>query len=236
MLNIIVLFIILFVLLVVGWRFSRSRKIQFAGELINRVNTSEKVIALTFDDGPMPIYTEKVLEKLEPFGIKATFFLTGEAIENNPDLAKVIVKCGHQIGNHSYSHKKMVFVSSKFVKDEIDKTNQLILETGYKGDTIFRPPYGKKLFTLPLYLRKKSIPTIMWDIEPEKFVDTNDPQNIVDYAVKNTKPGSIILLHPMFQSRKTTIESIPLMVEKLLKKGFKFVTVSELIDVKKVSV
>lgn len=233
MLNVIVLFFILFVLVIITWRFSRSRKIQFVGELIYRVNINEKVIALTFDDGPMPVYTEKVLEKLEPFGIKATFFLTGEAIEENPDLAKTIVKRGHQIGNHSYSHKKMVFVSSKFVKDEIDKTNKLILETGYTGETIFRPPYGKKLFTLPLYLRKKSIPTIMWDIEPEKFVDTKIPENIANYAVKNTKPGSIILLHPMFQSRSTTIESIPLMIEKLLEEGFKFVTVSELIAIKK---
>jgi len=236
MFNVIILFFILFVLIVIGWRFSRSRKIQFAGKLINRVNTNEKVIALTFDDGPMPVYTEKVLEKLKPFGIKATFFLIGEEIEKNLDLAKTIVKCGHQIGNHSYSHKKMVFVSSKFVKDEIDKTNQLIRETGYKGETIFRPPYGKKLITLPLYLSKKSIPTIMWDIEPEKFVDTKDPKNIVDYAVKNTKPGSIILLHPMFLSRRTTIESIPFIIEKLLEEGFKFVTVSELIDIKNVSV
>lgn len=225
------LMVVCFVLLISLLLFIRSRKRQFVGELIYRVKTSEKVVALTFDDGPTPVYTEKVLEKLDIFGIKATFFLAGDAIEKNPELAKVIVNKGHQIGNHSYSHKKMVFVSYAFVKDEIEKTNQLILESGYKGDTTFRPPYGKKLFSLPMYLRDNSIPTIMWDVEPEKFVDTKLPQNIADYAIKNAKPGSIILLHPMFESRINTIESIPLIVAKLLEDGYKFVTVSELIQV-----
>ena len=231
MLNILIVFFILSVLLFFTWRFSRSRKIQFAGGLIYRIKTKEKVVALTFDDGPMPFFTEKVLEKLNTFGVKATFFLNGNAIEENIGLAKKIVNQGHQIGNHTYSHKKMIFVSNEFVKDEIEKTNQLILKSGYKGEAIFRPPYGKKLFALPMYLKKHSIPTIMWDIEPEKYVDTTNPDNIVKYAVENTRPGSIILLHPMFESRINTIESIPLIVEKLLEEGYRFVTVSELIEI-----
>jgi len=232
MLNIIIIFFIFLVLLVLVWRFSRSRKIQFTGELVYRVKTKEKIIALTFDDGPMPVFTEKVLDKLKPFGVKATFFLTGNAIERNMSLAKEIVNQGHQVGNHTYSHKKMVFVSDDFVKDEIEKTNQLIHEAGYRGEITFRPPYGKKLFALPMYLKKHSIPTIMWNIEPEKYVNTNNPDNIAEYTVKNTKPGSIILLHPMFESRINTIESISSIVSGLIEKGYRFVTVSELMKLK----
>lgn len=227
--NILVITFILFVTVVSFWLFIRSRKVQFVGDLLNSVNTNEKVVALTFDDGPMPGFTEALLKTLDESDIKATFFLVGEAIEKHPDLAKEIVLQGHQIGNHSFSHKKMIFVSHAFVKNEIERTSELIRAAGYKGDMTFRPPYGKKLFSLPMYLRDNAIPNIMWNIEPEKYDIVKKSELITDYVVKNIKPGSIILMHPMFDSKKIAINSVASIAKKLKDKGYKFVTVSELL-------
>lgn len=224
-----VVLILILVLAYLLWRFIRSRKYQFVGKIVNRVKTDEKVVALTFDDGPMPGFSERILGILNECGIKATFFFVGSAIKENPELARKFIADGHQIGNHTFSHKKMVFVSTKFVEEELETTTELMKEAGYDGEIIFRPPYGKKFINLPLFLKKKSITNVMWDVEPEKYADATNPESIAEYAAKNVKPGSIILLHAMFASREKTIEAIPLVINKLLDKGYQFLSVSELL-------
>ena len=149
-----------------GYTLSRSRTYQLAGDIVSRIDTDKKVVALTFDDGPTA-YTPEILAMLDECGIHATFFLTGREIEENIALARDIAQAGHQIGNHSYSHQRMVLRSRAFIDDEIDTTNTLIRDAGYVGDICFRAPYCKKLLLLPLALSKRDMVSVTWDIEPD---------------------------------------------------------------------
>ena len=223
-------FFALLTLIVVGYIFfllSNSRTFQFFGGLINRVNTDKKVVALTFDDAPSS-QTEEVLSILKEKEVKATFYEIGKAIEQYPTEAKSISDAGMEVGNHSYSHSRFLLKSQSFIDSEIQKTNQLIRDSGYQGEITFRPPYGKKLFGLPWYLHNHNIKTIMWDVEPDTYVSGN-VDLIVNYTLENAKPGSIILLHPFCDSCASDREAIGKIIDGLEKKGYKFVTVSELI-------
>ena len=223
-------FVVGFILL---WEFSKSRNYQAFGEIFPRVNTSQKVVALTFDDGPTREDTDKILAELKELNIHATFFLTGAELEQNPSEGQKIAAAGHEIGNHSYSHKRMIFVTPSFVEKEIETTDKLIRETGYTGAIHFRPPYGKKLFALPYYLSKTNRKTITWDIEPDSYPEIEKSSDkIARYVVENVKPGSIILLHVMYGIRKTSFEAIRKIVNELRQKGYQFKTVSELLAMK----
>src|SRR5262245_6137131 len=112
------------------WWISNSRTFQFFGDIVPRVNTSRKIVALTFDDGPTPEGTDQILAVLAEENVKATFFLTGSELEQNLEQGKKIVTAGHELGNHSYSHTRMLLVTPSFVKDEIERTDQLIRNTG----------------------------------------------------------------------------------------------------------
>jgi len=134
------------------WQVSKNEKYQVLGKLIDRVETSEKIVALIFDDGPTKGKTKEILTILDEAEVKATFYLIGKSIEKNIQETKNIIDRGHEIGNHSYTHKRMILKSYNFVEEELEKTNELITQAGYKGAISFRPPYGKKLFILPYYL------------------------------------------------------------------------------------
>lgn len=142
--------------------------------------------------------------------------------------AKLIVENGHGLGNHSYSHTRMIFKSSTFIKSEIDKTNELIRGLGYEKEIFFRPPFGKKLFVLPLYLNKINQKTVMWNIEPESYEESSkSSEAIANHVKENLRNGSIILLHPMNDSTGKILESISLIVEQLKLEGYSFGLLSE---------
>ncbi|WP_226670657.1 polysaccharide deacetylase family protein [Metabacillus litoralis] len=198
---------------------------QLFGELTYQVQTENKVLALTFDDGPTK-NVDQILPLLDKYEAKATFFLIGNDIEKYPEEAKKVVEAGHQIGNHTYSHKRMVLKSPAFIKEEIEKTDELIRKSGYKDEIDFRPPYGKKLVGLPYYLNKHNRETIMWSLEPDTYYTSADEK--VDYVMDNIKPGSIILLHPMYDQTGEAMEAIEDILSELTNDGYKFVTVDEL--------
>lgn len=208
----------------------RSDQFQLFGEMIYRVDTDKKVIALTFDDGPTPDRTEQILSILNKEDIKATFFLNGRALDKHPDVSRLLVNSGHEIGNHSYSHKRMVFMSYSEVKRELESTDKIIREYGYKGPIYFRPPYGKKLINLPLYLSNNNIKTITWDVEPETWgAERASIEERVERGLSGTKPGSIILMHVMHGDTKSMSAVTPI-IQRLKAKGYKFLTVSELLQ------
>jgi peptidoglycan-N-acetylglucosamine deacetylase len=214
---------------------SKSRTFQFFGGLVDKVETTEKVVALTFDDGPT-IHTDEILTILKAENVKGTFFLTGNEIKKNPEDAKKIAEEGHEIGNHSYSHQRMVLKSPTFIKEEIEKTNELIRQTGYKGDIHFRTPFGKKLFQLPYYLNKHNRKTIIWNIEPETYPEiAADAKKISNHVIEKAQPGSIILLHIMYESRRESLQSVIEIITSLKEQGYRFVTVSELLKYEKPS-
>ncbi|WP_201715817.1 polysaccharide deacetylase family protein [Rossellomorea arthrocnemi] len=216
---------VLFLLLYGTYKWMNARTFQVFGNLTSEVNTDKKVVALTFDDGPTE-NTGKILSLLDKYKVKATFFLIGEEIERSPEEAKKIVEKGHQIGNHTYTHNRMIFKSSTYIKKEIENTDELIKETGYDGEIDFRPPNGKKLIGLPYYLHKNDRETIMWSIEPDSV--TNDPSKKLAVVKENAKPGSIILLHPMYDKSVDEIQVLEEILAALTKEGYSFVTVNEL--------
>ena len=212
------------------WQVSRSRTFQFFGQLIPRVNTSQKLVALTFDDGPTPDATGQILSVLEHGHVRATFFVTGAELEQNMAEGKKIVAAGHELGNHSYSHERMILVTPSFVRREIERTDELIREAGHLGEIYFRPPFGKKLFTLPYYLARTGRKSITWDVEPESDPKVAaDSDRIAEHVLSRTQPGSIILLHVMYGSRGESMKAVGKIVEGLKAQGYSFKTVSELL-------
>ncbi|MCA1622925.1 MAG: polysaccharide deacetylase family protein [Acidobacteria bacterium] len=224
------LLLLLFGVCILLFQISKSRTFQFFGEIYPRVETQQKVVALTFDDGPTRKHTDEILGILREENVKATFYLVGSAIEENQGETEKIIQEGHEIGNHTYHHKRMILVSPDVVKNEIETTDELIKKAGYKGDITFRPPFGKKLFALPFYLSEHNRNTITWDVDPETFVEKSE--DIIKYTLKNTKNGSIILLHVAYDSRAESMKSVRPIIKNLREKGFEFKTVSELLSIK----
>lgn len=226
-------FLIIFSLGFATLKVMNSRTFQFFGGIVNRLDTDEKVVALTFDDGPSG-KVDEILSILSEEDVKATFFLIGSEIEKYPEEAKKLVLAGHEIGNHTYSHNRMVFKSPAYIKKEIEDTDSLIKKIGYKDTIQFRPPNGKKLLFLPYYMKSNNRKTILWDIEPNSYPEINSSsEKIVNYVIDNVKPGSIILLHPMYDEKGNTINAIKGVIEGLKTKGYTFKTINELLKMQK---
>ncbi|QUH26506.1 polysaccharide deacetylase family protein [Serpentinicella alkaliphila] len=224
--------VIIISLIYISNELSHSRKFQFFGGLVTNINTDLKVVALTFDDGPGP-NTNEVLEIMRNHDVKGTFYLSGYEIERNIFDAKKIVNDGHEIGNHTYSHKRMIFKSPSFIKYELEKTDELIRNIEYGGDISFRPPNGRRLILLPYILSKQNRSTVLWNIEPESYAEVaTDADKIVDYVVKNIEPGSIILLHVMYESRRQSLNAVEGIISSLKEEGYSFLTVTELLEQK----
>ncbi|MFE4354290.1 polysaccharide deacetylase family protein [Peribacillus butanolivorans] len=217
--------LLVFILLFSTYKLMNSRTHQFFGGLTAKVETNQKVVALTFDDGPSK-NVNQILPLLDKYNVKATFFLIGNEIERYPEEAKKIVEAGHQIGNHTYSHKRMVFKSSSYIKEEIEKTDKLIQDSGYKGEIDVRPPNGKKLVGLPYYLNKNDRDTITWNIEPDSYYTSASDK--VNYVKDHIKPGSIILMHPMYDDTGKELQAIEGVLKLLSEERYTFVTVNEL--------
>jgi peptidoglycan/xylan/chitin deacetylase (PgdA/CDA1 family) len=195
------------------------------GKSHRRANTTRRLVALTFDDGPDPRYTAELLKVLRGRQVKATFFMLGRRIEENPDLAKQVHAAGHELGNHSYSHPRMVFRTPAFVRDEIEKTDRLLEGIGAKAARLFRAPYGQQLLTVPYVLSRMGKANIRWNVDPEDF-GADDSGTIASSVLSQVGPGSIILLH---DNQPHTPAAVDRIVEELSARGFGFVTVGELL-------
>lgn len=211
------------------WKYANSRTHQMFGGIVSQVETEEKVVALTFDDGPTNS-TGRIIEILDSMSVKATFYVTGEELEEHMEEGRRLVREGHELGNHSYSHRRMVFRSRAFISKEIEQTSTLIRETGFGGTITFRPPYFKKFIALPHYLMKHGYQTVLCNIEPESVLGFSaSGEAISKYVAEHIAPGSIILLHIMYESRREALESLKDLIPDLRAEGYRFVTVSELL-------
>lgn len=225
----VVIVVVLFCVLAT-WSISRARSYQVFGELINRVETDEKIVALTFDDGPWNNkVTDEVITILDDLDVKATFFLNGLGIKDHPSVTRRLVLSGHDLGNHAYSHKRLIFKRFKEIKEEVESTSSLIRSAGFEGEIFFRAPYGKKLLVLPYYLKQQGITSVTWDVEPESYQQVRgNAQAIVEHVVSNTRPGSIIIMHVLGSGNSASRESLPLIIKELRDKGYRFVQLPEL--------
>lgn len=179
-------------------------------------------IALTFDDGPHPYYTEQLLKGLAKRKVKATFFVTGENVEAYPEVTKQICEEGHLIGNHTYSHIQLSRSNTESYKEEIKKTNQVIRDVTGQDTIYIRPPYGSwnKEFEKELNMFP-----VLWTIDPLDWCSSN-VDCIVNTVCAKAGENDIILMHDQY---KTTVTAALQIVDRLMEEGYEFVTVDELL-------
>lgn len=210
----------------IGNEISNSRGFQLVGQLVTRSERTDSVVALTFDDGPTPQHTDSVLAILSEFGTPATFFMVGRSMERNPEVVARVRQQGHEIGNHSYSHRPLVLKSPRTIRQEVQRTDSLIRAAGQQAEAFVRPPYGKRLVGLPLYLSRTERPILLWDVEPDTYYSRAD--GMVEYALEHIRPGSIVLLHVEIPARRESRTALRRMIPELQSRGYRFVTLSEL--------
>jgi peptidoglycan-N-acetylglucosamine deacetylase len=196
----------------------------------NSVHVDGPYIALTFDDGPSEKLTPKLLDILAARHIKATFFVIGQNVAEHPEIVKRALKEGHEIGNHSWSHPNLAKMSDESVRRELKKTDDAITEACATRPTLVRPPYGSITPRQKRWIHEEfGYRIILWDVDP---LDWKRPgaKVVTSRIMKETRNGSIVLSHDIHPG---TIESVPETLNELEAKGFKFVTVSELISMAK---
>jgi peptidoglycan-N-acetylglucosamine deacetylase len=207
-----------------------SRTVQLLGDHVSRVETTRKVVALTFDDGPSDLYVSEIVADLKRFGAHGTFYVVGAEAATERAAMLSLVAAGEEIGNHTYDHRRLVFVSTTAAGDEIRSADAVIRAAGYTGPITVRPPYGKKLLSLPYVLWRSDRTTVMWDLEPDSLETTHDDAAaIAQYVADNVRPGSIVLLHPWAAGNAATRQALPMIMAALRARGYRFVTVSELL-------
>ncbi|MEL7681388.1 polysaccharide deacetylase family protein [Citromicrobium bathyomarinum] len=207
---------------------SKAPCLQLIGDLTCRVETDNKIVALTFDDGPTPRGVAAVLPILDRYDARATFFLIGEDLKRHPQAARQILAAGHELGNHTYSHQRNVGRSRAFYREELGKTGQLLRAVGSDSD-LFRPPYGRKLVGLPLEVDRAGLKTITWDVA-DRAEEFPEPADYARDIVERVRPGSIILIHPMYRGNATAREALPMILAQLRDRRYDIVTVSELLN------
>jgi peptidoglycan/xylan/chitin deacetylase (PgdA/CDA1 family) len=209
------------------FEFSRARCFSLVGEAICHVETSAPLVALSFDDGPTPEGVALAISVLRPAGAHATFFAIGGEIEGHEPLIRRLLAEGDEVGNHSFSHVRMMLHSSAFYDDEIMRTDALLRGAGVPAPGLFRPPYGKKLIGLPLALARHGYRMIMWDVEDPAGAAT--PQDYANAILAEARPGSIILMHIMYSGNGIARAALPLVVQGLRARGLRIVTVGALL-------
>jgi peptidoglycan/xylan/chitin deacetylase (PgdA/CDA1 family) len=207
---------------------------QFSGSYIQHVETQEKAVALTFDDGPNEPYTGRILKILRDNGIHATFFLIGKNVEFFRNTAREIVKEGHVVGNHSYSHPFLLAVEpSKYEGKQIDLNEQLLEAITGVHCTLFRPPFGLRTPWLLHAVAKRGLVSVGWSEDGSDWHDLSSSQ-IADRIIRNARPGNIILLHDGLNlahgvDRSKTVDALPIIISNLRARGYRFVTLPELL-------
>ncbi len=209
---------------------ARARSVQLFGSLVDRVETAERRVALTFDDGPTDALADSLIGILEARHVRATFFVTGAELADAADAGRRLVAAGHELGNHTYTHSRMVLRSPAFVRSEIERTDSLIGAVGHVGAIHFRPPFGYKLFALPWYLRRTGRTTVMWDVEPDSYPEVaRTSDGIVRHVLERVRPGSIVLLHVWYPSRATSLAAVGPMIDSLRVRGYEVGPVRDLL-------
>ncbi len=187
-----------------------------------QISSDVRRVALTFDDGPHPVYTEPLLDGLKKRGVKATFFVTGENASIHPDIIKRMHDEGHLIGNHTYTHIELTKTNREKFKQELVKTNELLQKITGEEVQYVRPPYGawdKKLEN------ELNMFPILWNIDPLDWC-TSNASCVAQAVLKKVGENDIILMHDYY---KTSVEAALMVVDELQKQGYEFVTVDKLL-------
>lgn len=197
------------------------------GVSINRAGGGRKYVALTFDDGPGPD-TPAVLAELKRLGVPATFFVLGAKVQENPETFRQVVADGHEVGVHTWDHKDMTSLKPAQQKEEIATTAGQILSVGGVASRLFRAPYGSVSPSVLKQAEDAKLLSVLWDVDTVDWTRPS-PDQIVQSAVSQAQPGSIILMHDGGGDRAATIAALPRIVKDLRAKGYEFATVGDLV-------
>lgn len=198
------------------------QKMESATADMAPADLTQKKIALTFDDGPHPVYTKKLLEGLAERHVEATFFVVGENIPGNEDLIARMKEEGHLIGNHTYDHVKICDMSGEEACEQVEKTSELVKEITGENTEFVRPPFGA--WNKEMECSFTMIP-VLWDVDPLDWTTKNSAA-VVQKVLNSVEENDIILLHDCYDS---SVEAALEIVDELLTQGYEFVTVDELI-------
>ena len=191
------------------------------------VRNDEMKIALTFDDGPHPVLTQKILDILAKYDVKATFFMVGVNVENYPDAARAVQEAGHEIGNHTYSHRILSHLTHEEIDAEIEGCEDLLEELCHRRPHLFRPPQGALSPLVEADADQNDYSLILWSLDTRDWEDKN-ADHITQRVLSSVKSGDIILMHDYIGHNSRTPEALERLLPKLLSHGFQPVTVSEL--------
>ncbi|MBB5353364.1 peptidoglycan/xylan/chitin deacetylase (PgdA/CDA1 family) [Haloferula luteola] len=200
-----------------------------AGVSFSRVSVTDPYVAMTFDDGPHPKNTPRLLDMLRERNIKATFYVIGRNVDLYPAVVRRIVAEGHEIGNHSYTHGNLSKMSDDAVRTELTKTRDAIVRAAGVQPRTLRPPYGALLQRQREWIHSEmNYPTILWSVDPRDW-QRPGPSVVTSRILSGTTPGAIVLSHDL---HAPTVDAMPATLDGLLRKGYKFVTVSQLLAMK----
>lgn len=194
---------------------------------------SDKLIALTFDDGPDKKYTNKILDILAEHEVKATFFVVGKQVESYPDTMKRIVDEGHAVGNHSWDHKNFTQLKPDQMKQQIAKTNEAIKAAAGIETTWFRLPYGAQNNQVKKTITDTGNSNILWTVDTRDWAGTS-PEAMMDNVKRNAKPNGIILMHSFGGKGgklDNTVAFLPDLIQYLKEQNYTFVTIPELYEI-----
>jgi len=183
--------------------------------LIWNLSREQKKLYLTFDDGPTPEVTEKVLEILAHYKAKATFFCVGQQVAKHPQIFNKIQELNHSIGNHSYSHKRGWDTNTNDYILDVRKASKLI------STNIFRPPYGK-ISRQQIAVLKQDFKIIMWDVLSYDYDKLVSPQQCADNVIRNARNGSIVVFHDSQKAKENVLLALPIVLEHFQKLGYQF--------------
>lgn len=226
-------------LVMVGSGYAYARRHPFApkrvavqqSRVVHYVITQQPVIALTFDDGPHPVFTPKALDILKHYRVSATFFMVGMEMEKHPDLVNRVLREGHVIANHTYSHRRLYKLTSGELSQEVSKTERLITQFTRQSSRLLRPPWGMYSQQVCRFVRQKGYHIVLWTVCAEHH-DAPTPEAMAQRVLKKVRPGGVILAHDGSAGEKIdrsrTMQSLPFIIEGLQKKGYRFVTVPDL--------
>lgn len=196
----------------------------------NKSNVEGPYVAISFDDGPHPTLTPKLLDILKERNVKATFYVIGKNVAQYPEIVKRMAAEGHEVGNHTWNHPSLPKLSAATVAEEIQKTTRAIVDACGITPTTMRPPYGATNAALNKRMAQEfGLPVILWSVDPQDW-KIRRASHVSTHLVQNTSAGDILLAHDIHPS---TIEAMPATLDALLAKGFKFTTVTELLRMDK---
>jgi peptidoglycan/xylan/chitin deacetylase (PgdA/CDA1 family) len=199
------------------------------GITFSRVAMTEQYVAMSFDDGPHPQNTPRLLDMLRERNIRATFYVIGRNVELYPSVVRRVVAEGHEIGNHTYTHRSLTTLSDALVREEINKTRDAIQHAAGVQPRTLRPPYGALRQSQRQWIHAElGLPTILWSVDPLDWKRPGPPI-VAQRILAGVTPGAIVLSHDLHSQ---TVDAMPATLDALIQKGYKFLSVSQLIAMK----